>query len=165
MTLYKDGPQTSVELIINAPISEVWAMVSDPKLPAEFSHELVSADWGTHPTGRPGKGSTIVGHSHNELVGDWTSTSIVTHWEPEATFEWAVREIENSASKWAFDLESVEGGTLLRQRYLIGPGTSGVLRIIAKDPDNEELIIATRLKNQEASMMGTLEAVKAKLES
>ena len=164
MTFYKDAPHTSVELVVHAPIADVWAMVSDPTLPAEFSHELVEADWGEHPSGEPGVGSTIVGHSHNKMRGDWTSTSIVTHWVPEGTFEWAVREVENSASKWAFDVEEVEGGTLLRQRYLIGPGPSGVLTVIAKDPENEELIIATRLKNQGKSMMRTLMAVKAKLE-
>jgi uncharacterized protein YndB with AHSA1/START domain len=165
MTLYKDGPNTSVEVLIDASVDKVWALVSDPTLPERFSSELQEAGWGEHPSGEPGIGSTIIGHNHNEARGDWTSTSFVTEWAPDRTFTWAVKNLENPAATWGFQLEEKGKQTMLRQRYLIGPGPSGMLDVIKAAPENEEAIIAGRLKAPAANMLETLEAVKAMLES
>lgn len=165
MTLYKDGPNTSVEALISAPVDEVWALISDPTLPERFSSELQEAGWGEHLLGEPGVGSTIIGHNHNEYRGSWTSTSFVTEWVPSRAFTWAVKNLENPAATWGFKLEERGQQTLLRQRYFIGPGPSGVSDVIDEAPDREEAIIANRLKAQAANMLKTLNAVKAILES
>lgn len=164
MTFYKDGPNTSVEVLISAPVDEVWALISDPSLPERFSSELQEAGWGEHPSGEPGVGSTIIGHNHNDSRGAWTSTSFVTEWDPNEAFTWAVKNLENPAATWGFQLEEKGQQTVLRQRYLIGPGPSGVSDVIDAAPDREEAIIAGRLKAQAANMLKTLNAVKAILE-
>lgn len=165
MTLYKDNPNTSVEVLIDAPVDKVWALISDPTLPERFSSELQKAEWGEHPSGEPGIGSTILGHNSNPYRGDWTSTSWVSQWAPNEVFMWAVKDLEDPAATWGFQLEERGDQTLLRQRYHIGPGSSGVLDFIKENPDKEEEIIAGRLKAQAGNMLGTLEAVKAILES
>jgi Polyketide cyclase / dehydrase and lipid transport len=160
MSRYADAPTITVETTIHAPRARVWLIVIDPGLPVRTSEELIDAHWGEHPTGAPGIGSTIIGRSQHPTNGEWTTTSIVTDWQPELRFEWAVREIENSAARWRFELETVNESTVLRQWYQIGPGTSGVARWIAADPDNEEQIIADRLKFQAANMERTLDLIK-----
>ena len=42
---YADGPQAEVELVVDAPIERVWELVTDINLPAQFSSELIGADW------------------------------------------------------------------------------------------------------------------------
>jgi uncharacterized protein YndB with AHSA1/START domain len=160
MTTYAEGPETSVEVTISAPADAVWAVVTDPALPARFSNELVEASWFEHPSGSPGVGSVIEGHNENEAMGRWTTRSIVTEWDPPRSFAWAVRDVEDSAARWGFALDPVEGGTRLRQHYRIGPGPSGLSRFIEQDPENEEQIISHRLHAQGKAMARTLEAVK-----
>ena len=160
MTRYVDGPEIEVELLIRASAARIWEIVSDPGLPARFSEELVEAHWGEHPVGEPGPGSLIEGRNQLDSIGDWTTTSIVTTWVPERTFGWAVRDVEDSAARWRFELVARSGHTLLRQHFLIGPGASGVTRWIEADPDNEEAIIDARLTFQAENMMRTLEGVK-----
>lgn len=160
MTRYADGPTTSVEIQVDASPAIVWGIVSDPALPARFSEELVEAGWGDHPSGEPGVGSVIEGRNHNDFMGEWTTRSIVTEWEPERAFGWAVRDVEDSAARWRFELEPAGGGTLLRQHYRIGPGTSGVSVYIEQSDLDEERIIASRLRFQARNMLANLEAVK-----
>lgn len=165
MVKYADGPKIEVELAIDAPASQVWEIVSDPSLPARFSEELIEAHWDSHPSGNPSVGSIIVGKNFNESIGEWITKSFVTAWIPGQTFAWAVREIEDSASRWRFELESKSGQTILRQHYFIGPGTTAITRWIEADPENEEEILEGRLAFQAKNMMNTLEGVKALCES
>ena len=43
---YEDGPTAQVEILIDAPIEEVWQLVTDIDLPARFSNEFAGAAWG-----------------------------------------------------------------------------------------------------------------------
>lgn len=165
MTRYADGPETEVELLIDAPADQVWAVLSDPAFPAEFSDELQEASWGEHADGVPGVGSTILGRNNNEFMGEWTTTSYVTEWEPGRRFSWAVGDIEDSAGRWRFDLEEQGAQTLVRQHYRIGPGRSGLSMAIEKFPDREEDIVANRLEFQAGCMLANLEGVKARVEA
>ncbi len=165
MVLYVDGPEIEVELVVDAPANRVWELIADPSLPSRYSEELVEAGWGDHQGDEPGIGSIIKGRNFNAAIGEWTSSSHVTAWKPGEVFAWAVREVDDSASRWRFELEERAGQTVLRQHYRIGPGVSGLTRFIEADPANEEQIIAERLVFQETNMMRTLEAVKAMAEA
>jgi hypothetical protein len=167
MTRYADGPRTSVAVSIAADREAVWAVVADPALPAQFSDELLEASWIEQPSGGPGVGSVIEGHNENAFMGKWTTRSIVTEWDPPRCFSWAVREVDDSAARWGFELEADAGvdATILRQHYRIGPGSSGVSRFIDQDPENEEKIISYRLHAQRKNMLRTLEAVKDLIEA
>lgn len=165
MVLYSDGPEVTVGIEIAATVDRVWLAVSDPGLPVQFSEELLEASWGHEAGDEPGVGSVILGRNTHPAVGEWTTTSFVTAWEPNLVFEWAVRDVGASAARWRFDLTTTADHTLLRQNYRIGPGPSGVSRWIDADPTNEEQIIADRLAFQSANMNRTLEAVKAMVES
>jgi len=40
---YEDGPTVEVEVLIDAPIETVWALVTDINLPSRFSDEFRGA--------------------------------------------------------------------------------------------------------------------------
>lgn len=161
VTTYTDGPATAVSILVDAPPAVVWALVADPTLPSRFSNELDEATWGEHPSGGPGLGSVIRGRNSNDALGEWSTESYVTSWEPERTFSWAVRDVQDSAARWGFELLARGDGTVLRQHYRIGPGSSGLSIVIEMAPDKEEAIIAGRLRAQRRNMMRNLLAVKA----
>jgi len=161
---YADGPETEVELAINASAERVWAILSDPSFPTEFSDELQEASWGEHVGDGPGVGSTILGRNHNEHMGEWTTTSYVTEWEPGRRLAWAVGDVEDSAGRWRFELEPAGEQTVVRQHYFIGPGRSGLSMAIDKFPDREADIIENRLNFQAGCMRANLEGIKARAE-
>src|SRR5580658_6722882 len=57
---YADGPTVRVDLLIDAPIERVWALVSDVGVPALFSTELQEGRWLDVDPG-PSVGSRFVG--------------------------------------------------------------------------------------------------------
>ncbi len=161
---YADCPGTSVQLLIDAPAERVWDLVSDPARPVSTSDELQEAAWGRHPSGEPGVGSTIMGTNRNDALGQWTTTSYVTEWEPGRCLSWAVVDVEASAARWSFELEAQGQKTVLRQHYNVGPGPSGLSMVIDQMPDKESAIISSRLRAQGLNMMRTLVSVKAEAE-
>ena len=84
---YEDGPATEAEVLIEAPIETVWALVTDINLPARFSDEFRGAEWldDEHDVG-----SRFVGRNWHKALGEWETTSIVDRCEPMRTFGWRV---------------------------------------------------------------------------
>ena len=45
MARYADGPTTEADIVIHAPIGQVWRFVSDITTPVQFSEELQGVEW------------------------------------------------------------------------------------------------------------------------
>ena len=157
---YSDGPSVDVEVHVDAPASFVWKLVSDVDLPGRFSDEFQGADWLDGVTG-PAVGARFRGRNHHPAIGDWETTSFITELEEERLFGWAVNDVEQSGSRWRFELEPDGDGTLLRQRATLGPGPSGISVEIELSPDDEEEIIERRLQEHRVNMQRTVEGIKA----
>ena len=80
--------------------------------------------------------------------------------EPAAEFAWEVDGEGGPAARWSFRLEDADGGTTVRQSVRLGPGRSGLSHAIDRMPDKEEKIVFVRLREFEASMQQTLEAIR-----
>lgn len=158
MTKFADLPVVEVSTKIDASPHFVWALVSDINLPAQFQSEFTGAEW--VDDGEIGVGSRFVGHNQR---GDWNweTTSWVVAWEPERTFSWAVSDRNNPGAIWTFRLEPNNGGTTLAFHRQLGPGPSGITRIIERNPENEEEIIAARNAEHLVNMQAVLDGVKA----
>ena len=154
---YADGPTVEVDIVIAAPIGEVWELVSDIELPARFSAEFLGARW---LDGEPAVGARFAGRNHHDAIGEWETTSYIARYEPCRAFEWAVTSLEDPSASWWFELSEEPGGTRLRQGMRIGPARSGLSGAIDAMPDKEEKIIARRLAEHEANMRATLEGIK-----
>jgi uncharacterized protein YndB with AHSA1/START domain len=161
---YADGPTVEVEIVIEAPVERVWELVSDVCLPARFSGELQAAEW-VDQAGDPVIGSRFRGRNRHPAAGEWETTCVVTDWEPERRFGWAVGDPAFPSASWRFDLAAEGGRTHLRQRARIGPAPSGLTPAIEAMPDKEELIVARRLEEHRANMAATVAGIKALAEA
>lgn len=158
---YADGPTAEVDVLIDAPVEQVWALVTDINLPAEFSTEFQGADW---LDDGPAPGARFVGRSRHEALGEWETTSWVNRFEPGRAFGWAVSDPDHPSATWWFLLEPEQGGVRVRQGGRMGPAPSGLTIAITAMPDKEERIVARRLQEWERNMAATLDGIKQRLE-
>lgn len=158
---YADGPTVEVDVLIAAPVEEVWEIVTDINLPAEFSTEFLGAEW---LDDGPALGAGFVGHNRHDALGEWETTSWVNRFEPPHAFGWAVSDPDNPSATWWFALDEQEGGVRVRQGARMGPAPSGLTVAISAMPDKEERIVGRRLEEWERNMRATLEGIKQRIE-
>ena len=84
----------------------------------------------------------------------------MTAYEPNKVFAWAAGDMEKPAATWEFRLIPLAGATRLRFAMSLGPGPSGLTRIIEQMPDSEKKIISNRQKDQTVNMRKTIEGIK-----
>ncbi len=158
---YTDEPGIGTGLMIDAPADRVWAIVTDPAMPAAFSNEFQGAEWENAPDG-PGLGATFRGHNkHPELGWEWDVECRITRFEPERVFGWRVEpSMDGGAAEWWFSLEPVEDRTRLWFQATMGPGPSGLTPAIEAQPEREDDIVANRFRSWSENMAATVEGIK-----
>ena len=154
---FEAGPGVTVEIEIDTKADKIWPYISEPDLLARWSDEFMGADW----DGEPGLGATFTGRNENEARGRWETTSHVVGYEPDRLFAWAVRDPEDSGTRWRLELIPLAGATRLRFAMRFGPGSSGLTRAISTDPDNETAIIRARQDQHRENMTRCVEGIKA----
>jgi nitroreductase/uncharacterized protein YndB with AHSA1/START domain len=159
-----DGHGVTVEVDIDAPVEEVWALVTDIDLPARFSEEFQGARWDDGADG-PGLGATFTGTNRHDAIGEWQTTAHVVGYEPNRLFAWNIGDPVEAGAQWRFQLEPIAGATRLRFHMAIGPGPSGISGAIDAMPDKEARILARRQDEHRANMTATLEGIKALAEA
>ncbi len=160
-TTMADGPGATVEIEIAARADAIWELVSDINLPGRFSREFDGAEW----LDEPGPGARFVGHNHSKGLGEWSTTSFVTVWEPERAFAWAVNDLESPAARWRFEILPQAGSTRLRFSTTLGPGISFLTFFIDQNPERESEIIADRQEQHRRNMTRTLAGIKSLAEA
>ncbi len=156
-----DAPGTWAEVMIDAPVDRVWAVVTDIDLPARFSDEFDGATW----TGEgPSLGASFVGRNRHPAIGEWEVESFVDVFDEGRSFGWATITRDNPGSRWRFDLEPVGDDVRLRFFLSVGPGPSGISMAIESMPDKEPRILRRRILEHHANMVRTLEGLKAAAE-
>jgi uncharacterized protein YndB with AHSA1/START domain len=165
-----DGPTVECEIQVAAPVARLWELVTDVDLPARLSPELQRVAW-LDGAERPALGARFEGHNRHEKLGEWRTVSQVVELEPERVFAWAVMDTDGRygeptldpakcMASWRFELHPVEGGVLLRQTAVLGPGRNGVSLATDRWPDREEEFVAFRRRELRAGMTATLSGIK-----
>ncbi|MEE1931398.1 SRPBCC family protein [Streptomyces sp. TRM 70351] len=165
---YADGPGTACETHVGAEPETVWSLVTDVGLSARFSPELYRVEWLDGATG-PVVGARFAGFNRNEHIGAWQTVSEVVEVVSEEAYAWAVIDPEGRfgpaepglpMSTWRFDLTPGSGGTRLRHSVRVGPGPSGLSRVIERMPEREEEIVALRMEALRTGIDATLAGVR-----
>ena len=159
-----DGPGTVVEIDIDAPIADVWALVTDIGFGARFSDEFVGARWANDATG-PTLGAEFVGTSRHPAIGEWEVPCFVDRLVEHAEFGWSTSDPENPGARWCFELVPVAGAVRLRYTLKLGPGPSGITAAIERMPDKERRILHRRLEEHRANMRRVVSGMKAAAET
>ena len=163
---YADCPTVEVSTDVAAPTSAIWALVSDIALSSQFSTEVSGAEWLDSADG-PALGARFVGHSAHDAIGEWTTTCIVTGFDPERLFEWSVIGRDGDVSSiWRYTIHDVgEGAARLDYWFQMGPGRGGLNYAIEAMPDKEVRIVARRLEEHRVNMERVVAGVKALAEA
>ena len=110
-----------VTLWMDAPVDEVWALVSDVTRIGEFSPETFEAKWTRGSTG-PEVGASFAGHVKRNGVGPtyWSPCQVTKCVENEL-FEFAVGTDAVTVNNWGYRLEPQGDGTLVTEYFRIEP--------------------------------------------
>lgn len=116
--LARDIPPTGrAEVVVDAPIDAVWAVVSDPTRVGEWSHECRTVEWmGTDSEAVPGarfRGTNKAG------IARWSRTNEVVAVDPGRSITWRTipGALVRDSSEWRIALEPVAAGTRIVQTY------------------------------------------------
>jgi uncharacterized protein YndB with AHSA1/START domain len=150
-----------VTAVFDAPIDEVWALLSDVERMAGLGPEHVAAAWDTDG---PAQGARFTGVNRR---GDfeWRVPCVVTACLPPTLFEWTVGDAPMYSCIWSYELrEGHDGITVVVQRFRHGPGTSFVRMTIERDPEGSGAIVEARSASLRSGMEVTLAAANRLLE-
>jgi hypothetical protein len=158
---YAECPTVTVSAEIDAPAAAVWDLVSDIGLSSRFSSEVSGAEW-LDGTPGPALDARFVGHSAHEAIGSWSTTCIVTGFEPNRLFEWSVIGQDGDVSSiWRYTISAPGDGPVhLDYWFQMGPGRGGLNYAIEAMPDKEERIVARRLAEHRTNMQRVVDGVK-----
>lgn len=159
---FTDGPGIIVEADIDAPLSAVWALVTDINVPGRFSTEFLGAEWAGPERG---VGAVFHGRNQHAAIGEWTVPCFVDTLDEGRAFGWCTSDREQPGARWKFELDASVGRTRLRFSYVIGPGRSGTSRAVEMNPDKEARILRRRLGEVQANMERTVQGIKTLAET
>jgi uncharacterized protein YndB with AHSA1/START domain len=112
---------SEVSVYVDAPVADVWDLVSDVTRIGEFSPETFEARW-TRGSRGPEVGASFKGHVKRNGVGPtYWSPCQVTRCVPGEVFEWAVGTDSTTLNNWGYRLERDGDGTLVTEYFRIEP--------------------------------------------
>lgn len=107
----------SVTVHIDAPVGEVWRLVSDVTRIGEFSPETFEAEWLGGATG-PEVGARFRGHvKRNQKGPTYWSQCEVTTCDVDRSFGFAVLVGGQPSNNWRYDLEPSGDGTDVTESF------------------------------------------------
>ena len=110
-----------VTVWMDAPVDDVWALVSDVTRIGEFSPETFDAKWTRGATG-PEVGAHFAGHVKRNGVGPtYWSPCRVTRCEPGELFEFSVGTDKVAINNWGYRLQAKDGGTEVTEYFRLEP--------------------------------------------
>jgi uncharacterized protein YndB with AHSA1/START domain len=110
---------TRVEVDVDAPVQDVWAVVSDVTRVGEWSHECRSAQW-TSGTARAAPGARFRGRNRARGLS-WSRTcEIVAVEEPHSlTWRTVPSRLYPDSTEWRIGLQPSERGTRITQTFRV----------------------------------------------
>jgi uncharacterized protein YndB with AHSA1/START domain len=148
----------SLSVEVEAPPSRLWPLISDPAIPARFSHELQTA----HFVAGDGVAVGSVIEGHNARGGhEWTTHSTVTACEENQIFRWAVDGPDKPVATWSFVIAPTASGSILTETVTLHEDREPLAGAIAREPERAEEIVTKRVASLLDSMRDTIDGIAA----
>ncbi len=157
--VFADRPAVAVQACVQATPERVWGLVSDIHLMPGLSTELRDVAWLGGVSG-PAVGHCFAGRNANSWLGEWQTVSTIVECDQPHRFAWVVGDPDHPAATWRFTVRPDGPGTLVEQSVQVGPGRSGLNRLIDAAPESEQQLVFVRLRDLEAAMTRNLAAIK-----
>lgn len=158
----QDGPGTIVEVDVRAPLSTVWALVTDINVPAQFSTEFLRAEW---ENDERGVGAVFASRNQHPTFGERSVRCFVDARDEPRQFAWRTGDLQSPDARWRFDLEPNGDDTRLRFSYVIGPGRSDISLELPHNREKEGDVLRNRIDAVRANMQRILEGIKQRAEA
>lgn len=146
----------SATIVIDRPVADVFAAVSDVARMGEWSPECVACRWGDGVEG-PAVGATFEGDNVAKVgpvtLKRWTTTSEITAYELNTLFEF----VAEGYSTWRYEFEARDGSTVVTESFSFPP-PSGVQKFLYET-------VMRRSKSMVKGMDATLARIKQGLET
>jgi hypothetical protein len=124
----------TVDVVVDAPLDDVWAVVSDPTRVGEWSQECQTVRWIDGSSG-PAVGARFAGESRLGRAG-WRRIAEVVAFDPPRSIAWkTIRSpLHRDSTRWQLDVEPCGDGTRITQRYEleIGALLDRILYVLVK---------------------------------
>ncbi len=145
------------EIVIDAPAEQIYDLVADLPRMGEWSPECTAVEW-TGDSAGPEVGATFVGHNVGGPFGlmKWSRPGTVRTANRGEEFAFSTAEGGREGVLWRYELEPVDGGTLVRESYRVDwiPTWARIVDV----PTN-------RARELRESMAGTLAQLKSAAEA
>ena len=135
-----------------APIVEVWPLLSDVERMAGLGPEHVEAHW-LDPG--PEVGARFTGKNRRDGF-EWEVPCQIVECDPPYRLAWTVLEPENPSSVWSYTLTPDGDGTVVVQRFQHGPNYSFIRLWVEEKPEHAAEIVGERVDTLRADMEVTL---------
>ncbi len=157
--MYLDSrPEGSVSCDIDVSPEQLWPLISDITIPAQFSDELQQAEWLEGAT--PAVGSRFLGRNASPQGYNWETTPVVTACDEPTIFEWTIGEPDQPMAIWSFEVAPAPHGATLTHRVIFGPGSGPLRSAVEKDPERAEAIVSGRIAQMRDSMQRVIDGIK-----
>ena len=146
-----------VDICIDAPPEQVWAVVADLDRMGEWSPECYRVTWLDGATSPPQPGARFKGRNKWGPVR-WSMTCEVRTAEPGREISWATVKGGRDAVRWCYRFEPDGAGTRVIESFDVEwfPFSARVF---------EDVVMVNRDQQREAAMRATLERIKAVAEA
>jgi uncharacterized protein YndB with AHSA1/START domain len=146
----------SATIVIDRPVADVFAAISDVTRMGEWSPECVGCRWAEGVDG-PAVGASFQGDNVAKVgpitAKRWTTTSEVTGYEPDVLFEF----VAEGYTTWRYEFEARDGSTTVTESFSFPP-PHGMQKFVYET-------VMRRSTSMVKGMNATLERIKQALEA
>jgi len=145
--------EASIEIAASS--DAVYDLVSDVTRMGEWSPENTGADWVDGGTGNAGDWFD----GHNKMgEREWTRACQVAKADRGVDFTFVVGGVEDNCTWWSYEMEAIDAGTRLTERWWLVNKTPGVQGMTPEQFEQRSALTETMLHD-------TIAAIKAAAES
>lgn len=136
---------------------QIWSVLWDLDRYREWNPECVEARW-VDGRSQPAVGACFSGR--NEWNGrTWTVVCHIIECAPPTFVRWTVQDPSCPSSTWTFMIAGSVTGCTISQRFVHGPGNSGIRNMIRADPGSAGVVVAARTQMLTNNMQTGLRAI------